>query len=453
MLSREQPMSVEHVMAQPDRACCQDGNCAVADVAGLIAPPQATEVAELPLLASPPLAAAREQLAQVAPRSGIALSLHHDLDEVAAKWRSFQTEAHHTVFQSFDWLAHWQRHIGAGRDTLPVIVMGHEPASETLFILPFAKESTGPMRRLTWLGSQLCDYNAPLIAQHFSDRVSAARFFAAWREVTDLLPLEARSRFDLIDLQKMPECVGEQRNPFVDLKVHLHPSGAYITDLGGDWEELYAAKRSGATRKRERRQLRQLAQFGKLTFVDVAGTDERTRTLTALFEQKSRAFARMGVDDLFLKPGRREFFLSLANDPTLQGLIHISRLDVGERIAAAGVGLKFRNCYYLILSSYADGELARFGPGRAHLHELLWYAIEQGCRHFDFTVGDEPYKHDWADTELKLYDYLQAGSTRGELLGLTIAQFRRVKRLIKQSPALWQVFRKGRALAASLKSR
>src|SRR6516165_1499621 len=84
----------------------------------------------------------------------------------------------------------------------------------------------------------------------------------------------------------MPECVGEQRNPFVDLNVHLHPSGAYITDLGRDWEGLYAAKRSGATRKRERRQMRQLAQFGKLTFVDVAGPDERTRTLTPLFEQK-----------------------------------------------------------------------------------------------------------------------------------------------------------------------
>ena len=448
MLSREQPMSAGNVMAPSDDARCRDGT-----FGGLMTPPRATESAELPLVASPPLAAAREQRMQAAPRSGLALSLHHDIDEIAAQWKSFQSKAHHTVFQSFDWLAHWQHHIGARRGTLPVIVVGHEPAGEALFILPFAIESTGPIRRLTWLGSQLCDYNAPLIAKHFSDKVSAERFFAAWREVTDLLPLKARSRFDLIDLQKMPECVGEQRNPFVDLKVHLHPSGAYITDLGGDWEELYAAKRSGATRKRERRQLRQLAQFGKLTFVDVAGADERTRTLTALYEQKARAFARMGVDNLFLKPRRREFFLSLANDPSLHGLIHISRLDVGERIAAAGVGLRFRNCYYLILSSYADGELARFGPGRAHLHELLRYAIEQGCRHFDFTVGDEPYKHDWADTELKLYDYLQAGSARGELLGLTITHFRRVKRLIKQSPALWQVFRKGRALAASLKSR
>jgi CelD/BcsL family acetyltransferase involved in cellulose biosynthesis len=448
-------MSAGNVMfrtdSATDNAYGEDSTCAPARAARQITSPQAVaEAAELPLLASPPLAAARDPGGKTAPRSGIALRLHHDLEEIGEEWRSFQGKAEHTVFQSFDWLAHWQRHVGAPRGTLPAVVVGHELDGEILFILPFAIETASLIPRLTWLGAQMCDYNAPILADHFSARVSAARFFAIWREVIDLLQAQARSRFDLIDLQKMPECVGEQRNPFMDLNVRAHPSGAYVADLGSDWEGLYAAKRSGATRKRERRQLRQLAEHGKLCFVDVDEPAERTRTLTTLIEQKSRAFARMGVDNLFLKPGRRELFLALASDPAMRGLIHVSRLDVGEHIAAVGVGLKFRNCYYLILSSYDDGEIARFGPGRAHLHELLRHAIEQGYRQFDFTVGDEPYKRDWADSELKLHDYLQAGSTRGELLGLAVGQFRRLKRMIKQSPALWRTFSKARALAVSL---
>ncbi len=32
---------------------------------------------------------------------------------------------------------------------------------------------------------------------------------------------------------------------------------------------------------------------------------------------------------------------------------------------------------------------------------------------FDFTVGDEPYKRDWSDTELRLHDYLAAVTLRG----------------------------------------
>jgi CelD/BcsL family acetyltransferase involved in cellulose biosynthesis len=408
--------------------------------------------AELPLLVSPPLAATGEAGRRTGPCSGVTLSVDHDLDEVVARWRSFQGQADHTVFQSFDWLAQWHRQVGALRGTVPAIVIGQELESEILFILPFAIETAGPIRRLTWLGSQLCDYNAPVLASHFSARVSAERFF--WCGAKS--PICCDPPALLFRLDRPAKNAGMRRRatqPFLDLPVHVHPSGAYIATLGRNWEELYAAKRSAPTRKRERRQLRQLAQYGTLTFVDVEALDERVRTLTTLFEQKSRAFTRTGVDNLFLKPGRREFFLSLANDPTMEGLIHVSRLDVGEQIAAAGVGLKFRDGYYLILSSYADGELARFGPGRAHLHELLRHATERGYRFFDFTVGDEPYKRDWADTELRLYDYLQPANARGELLALTIAQFRRVKRLIKQSPALWRAFSKARVLAASLAAR
>jgi CelD/BcsL family acetyltransferase involved in cellulose biosynthesis len=170
-------------------------------------------------------------------------------------------------------------------------------------------------------------------------------------------------------------------------------------------------------------------------------------------EQKSRAFARMGVEDFFARPGYREFFLDVATDPAMRELIHVSRLDVGATTAATNVGLKFRDCYYLILSSYDDGEVSRFGPGRAHLHELLRYAIDCGFQRFDFTVGDEPYKRDWSDTELRLYDHLAAVTLRGWLVMATTSAFRRTKRYIKQSPTLWHAFSKARALAGVLSSR
>ena len=109
-------------------------------------------------------------------------------------------------------------------------------------------------------------------------------------------------------------------------------------------------------------------------------------------------------------------------------------------MVAASVGLRYRGCYYLILSSYDGGELSRFGPGRAHLHELLRHAIAQGIECFDFTVGDEPYKRDWSDTDINVYDHLMAVNLRGHLVAGLTAQFRRVKRCIKQSPSLLLYF-------------
>ena len=380
-------------------------------------------------------------------RWSVDLQFHDDLAEVEQEWKAFETRAERTVFQTFDWLAKWQRHIGARRGTRPAIVLGRDGDGHLLFILQLAIEIRAPVRCLTWLGSELCDYNAPLLAEHFSDTVSADRFVLIWRDIGKRLRSDPRFRFDFIDLQKMPEMIGAQANPFLNIKVRANPSGAYIANLGRDWDAFYAEKRSSSTRKRERRQLKHLAEHGEVRFVDVEDKNDIAQTLDTLISQKSRSFARMGVEDIFARPGYREFFLDIATDLNVRALTHVSRLDVGATTAATNLGLCFRDSYYLVLSSYHDGELSRFGPGRAHLHELLRHAIEQGFHQFDFTIGDEPYKRDWSDTELRLYDHLAAVTIRGGLVVATIAAYRRAKRFIKQTPILWHAYLKLRELA------
>jgi CelD/BcsL family acetyltransferase involved in cellulose biosynthesis len=436
-------MTADHITLTPSKP--RGTTCAVAGSAQDIRSDQSART-DLPFAISPPLGVEAGQALHVVSRSGIRLEIH-DLAEIAREWKAFEQRADHLAFQSFDWLANWQHHVGTRRGTIPAIVVGREIDGETLFILPLAVETARSCRRLCFLASRLCDYNAPLLAQDFSARVSTERFLQTWRDVVALLRSQPRLRFDLIDLEKMPDHIGEQRNPFLDLRVQAHPSGAYLAEIGRDWNAFYAQKRSSATRKRERRQLRQLAEHGKLCFVDVEDSGEITRTLTTLIEQKSRVFARMGVDDAFARPGAREFFLAVAGDPAMRELVHVSRLDVGMQIVAASVGLKFRDCYYLILSSYDDGELSRFGPGRAHLNELLRHVIERGFRSFDFTVGDEPYKRDWCDTELVLHDYLGAATIQGWFVAGMTAAFRRLKRHIKRSPGLWRAFSRARAVA------
>jgi CelD/BcsL family acetyltransferase involved in cellulose biosynthesis len=74
------------------------------------------------------------------------------------------------------------------------------------------------------------------------------------------------------------------------------------------------------------------------------------------------------------------------------------------------------------------------------------HAIARQFARFDFPVGDEPYKRDWADSELALHDHLAAVTARGAAAAAAIAVFRRAKRGIKQSPGLWQAFCQARSL-------
>jgi CelD/BcsL family acetyltransferase involved in cellulose biosynthesis len=397
-----------------------------------------------------PAAAARREARRDAPHD-IALRIHGDLAAVEAEWRRFEAIADCTVFQTFDWLATWHRHIGIRGQAQPAIAVGRFGCGETAFILPLCVAPHGPVRRLCWLGQELCDYNAPLLTCDFSERISAERFLEVWRELRMKLQQDPLFRHDWIGLEKMPQTVGGQRNPFTSLDVCLNASGAHLTQLGGDWVKFYSAKRSSATRRRDRAKRRHMSEYGDVEFATAAEAADARRTIEILMEQKSRALVRKGVADMFARPGWREFFLDLATNPRTREIVHVARLQVGADAVAANLGVVFGGCYYHVLASYCeDNRAAHFGPGALHLRELLKYAIERGLQHFDFTIGDERYKLEWCDRNLKLYDHAAATTWRGWPAARASVARRRLKRLIKQTPWVWKTASAARTALGAL---
>lgn len=377
-------------------------------------------------------------------------SVHTRLGDVEDEWRRFQQSAECTAFQSFEWLAAWHRHIGVHDGTVPVIVVGRLADGSTAFILPLAIETRRSLRRLCWLGQELCDYNAPLLARDFAQRIAPERFLALWRELLVRLQSDGELRYDWIEFEKMPQTVGVQSNPFVSLGVTPNANSAHITQLGSDWETFYRERRSSATRRRDRSKRKHLSEFGEIRFETVAGPADLRQTLDTLWEQKKRIFARKGIADIFARPGYREFFADFATNPTSRRLAHVSCVRIGPVCAAANFAIVFGDCYYHVLSSYCDNELTRYGPGMLHLRELLAYAIKRGLRLFDFTIGDERYKLEWCDVRLKLYDYSAGVTWRGRAMNLLSIARRRAKRFIKQTPVLWHLVSRLRIVAAPL---
>jgi CelD/BcsL family acetyltransferase involved in cellulose biosynthesis len=103
------------------------------------------------------------------------------------------------VFQTFDWLAAWHRHIGLRARVQPAVAVGRFRAATPPSCCRCAPR--GPARRLCWLGQELCDYNAPLLARDFSERVTADRFLEIWRELRLRLQQDPLFRHDWIDLE------------------------------------------------------------------------------------------------------------------------------------------------------------------------------------------------------------------------------------------------------------
>lgn len=371
-----------------------------------------------------------EASAATAPGAGplhVDLSLHSDLAAIEKDWRAFQERADCTVFQTFDWLATWLRHIGMREGAKPAVVIGRHQGA-ILFVMPFAHDAK--TRKITWLGTSLCNYNGPLLARDFSRRVSPAQFVQIWKQVRGLL--QSSVEHDLIDLEKMPEAIGEQANPFCALRLTPHVNNAYLTALVGDWETYYAAKRSSATRRSDRKKQRRLTEYGEVRLSIAANRDEIVRTFDALIEEKTVSYAKLGVDNMFERPGYRDFFLDLATGAQSAHLTHLSRIDVGAEVAAANFGLVFRGTYIYLLAGYNDGELGRFGPGSLQLLEMFQCAIGRGLKVFDFTIGDEPYKRDWYDVEMRLHDYASPATLRGWMAFVPAQAMRQLKRHVRQ---------------------
>ena len=391
-----------------------------------------------------------ERLRELPP--GLNLRIYSDLATVEGEWRSFERIADCTAFQTFDWLAAWQRHVGARQGVRPVIAIGRYSDGDIAFLLPLCVVPQRLTRRLSWLGQELCDYNAPLLARDFSERVTPERFLAAWQELQAQIQCEPSLRHDWIEFEKMPQTIGGQTNPFTYLEVTPNPSGAHLTRLGDDWEKFYNAKRSSATRRRDRTKRRHMSQYGEVRFTTATDTEDARRTLETLMDQKSRSLTRKGIPDIFAPPGHREFYLDLVSNPKTRHLVHVSRVDIGTDCAAANFGIVFGDCYYHVLASIVDAEVARYGPGVLHLRELMAHAIKLGLKRFDFTVGDEPYKQEWSDVDLKLFDYAATVTWRGVPARWLWSVRRRIKRFIKQTPVLWKLTSHARSAIGSLSS-
>jgi CelD/BcsL family acetyltransferase involved in cellulose biosynthesis len=376
---------------------------------------------------------------------GVDVTVHDDLEAVADTWRAFEKVADCTAFQAFVWHATWQKHVGGPGGVRPAIVVGRRGA-DVVFLVPLAVEPGRFIRRLVWHATDLCDYNAPLLARDFDQEIGGRDFVTLFAEMRRMIATRPGLAFDAVSLTKMPETVGDQPNPFLALATTLNPSGAYSTRLASTWDAFYAEKRSSATRRRDRTKRKRMADLGEVRFVIPDKPGEIITTLESLMEQKSKALEKMGVRDLFARPGYRDFYRDVSTDPAAHGLVHVSRLDVGANPGAVNLGLVFAGAYYHVLASYDAGGVARFGPGAAHLHELMAYAIQRGCHTFDFTIGDEHYKQEWSDRTLGLHDFRSAATQRGWAATLPSAALARAKRIIKHTPFLWRAVSKGRAL-------
>jgi CelD/BcsL family acetyltransferase involved in cellulose biosynthesis len=367
------------------------------------------------------------------------LTIVNDLVSAEAMWRRLETTGICSYYQTFDWLAAWQRHVGQSSAVSPriVILTSADDTDAPLALLPFGLRATSAGKGLQWLGCEASSYLGPILTPEgvkILDEAALDRIF----EVLPAHGVEA----DYVDLDCQPENVGGHRNPFAFFRSEPKGLRSHLTALSGDWASYYAQKRSSKTRQKDRNRLKQMRQCGEVAF-EIASSPGDIRSLTdRLIVEKTRQFNQLGVKNVFQDSRVEALFRDVALQGAAQGHIKLFAITLDGDPTAIAYCAVHRAEFHGIFLCYMENDVTRLGPGTVLLHEIFEWCFANGIRTFDFSVGDQDYKRHWCETANPLHRSLWPVTRRGTLFVQSTRMTERLKSKVKSSATLSQLARR-----------
>ena len=343
----------------------------------------------------------------------IELHVFNDFDDAKETWLALEKNSELYAFQKYYWLKYWFDDIGKHEKIRPYIT-ALQFDRRTIAILPLCIKKIGLIKCLIWMGGIITDYHAPILVNSLSFQLDLNTIIALLKKT---LP-----RFDYIKFEKQPEIIKKIENPFVTDKCKPNKANAYATRLGSQWDEYYNNRVSSKTRYNNRRNLKMLSELGDAKILIAESNDQRKLITQAMIRQKINRYRSTNAKNIFKSDYYKNFYLNLSiNSPENNLNIHISALLFNGEIIATHWGMYDNERFYYLMPTYESNDLSKYSPGKMLQLELMQWCIAHGLSIYDFTVGGENYKHDWCDSELKLYNYTDAVTMLG--LPLKISDF------------------------------
>jgi CelD/BcsL family acetyltransferase involved in cellulose biosynthesis len=118
--------------------------------------------------------------------------------------------------------------------------------------------------------------------------------------------------------------------------------------------------------------------------------------LDEFFTQHIERRAATSHPSSFAQASRREFYRRLTIAAADAGWLRFTRISWQNRAIAFHFGFCFDDVYLWWKPTFAI-DLAKRSPGEVLLRHLLLAAMDEGAVTFDFGLGDEPFKHRFAN--------------------------------------------------------
>lgn len=378
----------------------------------------------------------------------LGIRVHDSLDAARADWQELERRgAIYTPYQRFDWISAYLQAGFPGKSTLSIIVFHDRGKPVALLPLSIARQQGVMQGRI--IGMPISNSDSLVFDPAYVNEITPDLLRKAFAHLrAEGQPLDLVSFHYLIkDWRGIP-------NPLLGFPHAPAPNHFYFdTFPPGETpfiEQSFPHKR----RTNIRRSARRLTEgFGPLS-VRLASTEEQIDRFHAAFlEQRGRRFAKMGVENVFARPQFQTLFLSLSKKGlgSTHPVLRYHALFTGEDIVATSLGVYANGHYSQYINSTTDGEASKYSLMGVLLSMLVDELRADGITVFDMGLGDFDYKTDWTRPVI-VYDSLVPVSPLGAIAVPAFNGARRLKRAIKQTPALWKMARALQTVKTRLRS-
>ena len=367
----------------------------------------------------PTAAAAEMATVAVAPAS----------PEVFADYGTFARKAVFAPAQSPEWVAGWAESAKADMVVATLLLRDRPVMSLALEIC-----REGPFRVARFAGGKHANGNFPATDRQWlaeADQGDLQKIIAALKA--------ARPDVDILTLERLATDFDGLPNPMLKLPSSPSPNVALAVDLDGGFEAVLARTSGKRKRKRHRSQARKYEAIGGARRVLATTEADVNDMLDAFFAMKEQRFGAMGITNVFGPAEVRSFFRSLFCDELDKDkpAFMLHGLEVSGKYRAVTGSSRAGNRLVCEFGAIADDELAYASPGEYLFFDNIAEACEQGFGIYDFSVGDEPYKRQWCNLEIRHADVLVPLTAKGHVYAAGLKATSRIKAAIKGNAAAW----------------
>jgi len=376
-------------------------------------------------------------------QEAVDICLHRDMSELQADWLSLQEHGLCTFYQTYEWCAAWHETAGKARGIKPLIISGRlKDSGKLAFILPFSLESIFGVQTLRWFSSEEVTYGMGVFDRQILTQ-NPKLVEELWPQIIDKIP-----NLEAINLEKQPAEWDDIENPLRFLFTNQGASQSFLMALQPDFDALYGSKRSSSSRRSARKRDKKLHTAGRVQFGLPDMGPDTANVINAMFKQQKKRLGMRGIRVVF-DDTRRVFMLKLSEATNKNGdpVLLPYNLSIDNEICSVMLGSSFQSTYWALSSSLtSDTSLYPLSPGDHTLRAMIKDVCQKNYRLFDFSAGAADYKSQWSEKTLHLLEANAGVTVKGKIGAFITRTGAKLKRTIKQSPALFSVAKSARKL-------